>query len=111
SIGHVRDLPKSNKDAVDIENGFKPKYVAVPKKKDVISELGTLAQKANEVILSTDPDREGEAIAWHLYELLTNTRGKTKVDPKKFKRVAFNEITESAIQEAFKHPRDIDIDL
>src|SRR3989338_9818516 len=70
SVGHIRDLPKSNKDAVDVENGFKPKYQIVPAKQHVIDDLQAEAKKATEVILATDTDREGEAIAWHLAETI-----------------------------------------
>lgn len=102
SVGHVRDLPKSNKQAIDIEAGFIPKYVVDPKKKNVIDELKTLAKKSNEVILATDPDREGEAIAWHLLD---------ECDFKNAHRVTYQEITESAINEALKHKRAIDMNL
>ncbi|KND51824.1 MAG: DNA topoisomerase I [Parcubacteria bacterium C7867-001] len=102
SVGHVRDLPKSNKDAVDIEGGFVPKYVISPDKRDVIAKIKTAAGKADEVYLATDPDREGEAIAWHIKEA---------VGLKKPKRVVFHEITKEAIQEAIKHPRHIDENL
>ncbi|HEX5316303.1 MAG TPA: toprim domain-containing protein, partial [Candidatus Kapabacteria bacterium] len=74
SVGHVRDLPKSNKKAIDIPAGFVPHYEVVPAKLKVISELKELAGKADEVILATDPDREGEAIAWHIQELLSGER-------------------------------------
>ena len=104
SVGHIRDLPKSNKNAIDIENGFIPKYETIKGKEKVIKELQSLAKKANEIILSPDPDREGEAIAWHLSEILKDSK-------KPIKRVAFNEITEEAIKEAIKHPRDIDDNL
>jgi DNA topoisomerase I len=106
SIGHVRDLPKSNKDAIDIDGGFIPHYVVSPDKKKVVSELNTLAKKADEVILATDPDREGEAIAWHLKELLLESKVSSPI-----KRATFHEITEPAIVEALKHPREIDEDL
>src|SRR3989344_5906672 len=102
SVGHIRDLPKSNKDAVDIEGGFVPRYQLLKEKQHVIDELHKEAGKANEVILATDPDREGEAIAWHLSE----TIGLTKP-----KRIVFNEITEHAVQEALAHPRMIDNSL
>lgn len=102
SIGHIRDLPKSNKKAVDIEGGFIPHYEISPGKEKVISEIKSLAKKSNEVILATDPDREGEAIAWHIQEAC---------DLKGAKRVAFHEITEDAIKEALKHPREIDMNL
>ena len=101
SVGHVRDLPKSNKDAVDIDGGFVPRYVVSKGKEKVIDELKTAAKKADEVLLATDPDREGEAIAWHVAELLKEAN-------KKMKRVVFNEITEPAVTEAIEHPRDID---
>lgn len=102
SVGHIRDLPKSNKKAVDIENGFIPHYEISPLKKKVVSELRNMAEKAKEVVLATDLDREGEAIAWHLKEAL---------GLKNPKRIVFNEITESAIKEAIKNPREIDINL
>ncbi len=104
SIGHVRDLPKSNKDAVDIENGFVPRYIISPGKDKVIAGLQNAAKKADEVLLASDPDREGEAIAWHVAELIK------EVNPK-LKRVAFNEITEAAVKEAIAHPREIDLNL
>jgi DNA topoisomerase-1 len=102
SVGHVRDLPKSNKKALDIEGGFIPHYEVSAGKEKVISEIKTLAKKASEVILATDPDREGEAIAWHIQEAC---------NLKSAKRVAFHEITKEAIEEALKHPRTIDINL
>ncbi len=102
SIGHIRDLPKSNKDAVDIAGGFVPRYQVVKEKQHVINALQKEAEKADEVILATDPDREGEAIAWHLSETIGLT------EPK---RIVFNEITEHAVQEALKHPRGIDDEL
>lgn len=104
SIGHVRDLPKSNKDAVDIDGGFIPRYIISPGKGKVIDGLKAAAKKADEVLLASDPDREGEAIAWHVAELIKD------VNPN-LKRVAFNEITESAVKEAIAHPRDLDINL
>jgi DNA topoisomerase-1 len=104
SIGHVRDLPKTNKDAVDIEAGFVPRYIISPGKEKVIEGLQAAAKKADEVLLASDPDREGEAIAWHVAELIK------KQNPN-LKRVAFNEITESAVLEAIEHPRDLDLNL
>ena len=104
SVGHVRDLPKSNKDAVDIDGGFLPKYINSPGKEKVISELKAAAKKADEVLLASDPDREGEAIAWHVAELI-------KKENKNLKRIVFNEITEPAVKEALKHPRKIDMNL
>ncbi|TSC86516.1 MAG: DNA topoisomerase I [Parcubacteria group bacterium Gr01-1014_8] len=102
SVGHIRDLPKSNKDAVDIEGGFIPRYQIVKEKQHVIDGLHEIAGRADEVILATDPDREGEAIAWHLAET---------IGLKKPKRIVFNEITEHAVQEALAHPRLIDQNL
>lgn len=108
SIGHIRDLPKSNKDALDIEAGFVPHYVISPGKGKIIKELATLAKKADEILLAPDPDREGEAIAWHLAEVLKDT---LKKDMPETKRVSFNEITKDAVLEAIKTPRDIDMHL
>ncbi len=102
SIGHVRDLPKNNKDAIDIEGGFKAHYVPLPGKEKVIKELAAAAAKASEVILATDPDREGEAIAWHVAEA---------IHIKNPKRIVFHEITEEAVHEALQHARSINIDL
>ena len=104
SIGHVRDLPKRNTDAVDIENGFIPNYIVSPGKEKVIKDLQAAAKKVDEVILASDPDREGEAIAWHIAELLRPVN-------KNLKRVAFNEITKDAVQAAIAEPRAIDTDL
>lgn len=104
SFGHVRDLPKSTM-GIDIEHGFKPKYMIPAKAKPVIAELKEAAKKSDEVILATDEDREGEAIAWHLVEALG-------LDKKKeTQRIVFHEITKTAIEEALKHPRDIDYNL
>ncbi len=102
SVGHIRDLPKSNKDAVDIEGGFVPRYQIVKEKQHIIDDLQKEAGKADEVILATDPDREGEAIAWHLAQA---------IGLKKPKRIVFHEITEHAVQDALAHPRLIDNDL
>ena len=99
SVGHVRDLPKSNKDAVDIEGGFVPRYVVSPDKREVIEKIKRAAAKAGEIYLATDPDREGEAIAWHIKEV---------ADLKKPQRVVFHEITKAAIEEALLKPRAID---
>lgn len=124
SVGHIRDIPKSNKDAIDIEAGFVPNYQITPGKEDVVRELKELSQKADEVILATDPDREGEAIAWHIAEVCdpgnpksqaTNSKSKTQnskqTQDSKLKRIVFHEITEKAIQEALKNPREIDENL
>ncbi|MBI2013328.1 MAG: type I DNA topoisomerase [Candidatus Colwellbacteria bacterium] len=102
SVGHIRDLPKSNKKAVDIAAGFVPHYEITKGKEKVIQEIKSKSAKADKVYLATDPDREGEAIAWHIKEAC---------DIKDPKRVVFHEITEEAIKEALTHPRDIDISL
>ncbi|MEK9175645.1 MAG: DNA topoisomerase, partial [Patescibacteria group bacterium] len=102
SVGHIRDLPKSNKSAIDIKNGFIPHYVITPGKEKIVTELRSLAAKASEVFLATDPDREGEAIAWHIKEA---------IGLKHPKRVAFYEITKSAVQEAIANPKAIDENL
>ena len=104
SIGHIRDLPKSNKDAIDVEAGFVPHYEISRGKDKVVHELAGLAKKATEIILATDPDREGEAISWHITEALHLKD--TKERP--VRRAVFHEITKEAIEEALKHPRDID---
>ena len=103
SMGHVRDLPKS-KLGVNVENNFEPEYINIRGKGDLIKELKKDAKSAKKVYLATDPDREGEAIAWHLSNMLD-------VDKDKITRVTFNEITKTAVQKAIKEPRDIDINL
>ena len=103
SMGHVRDLPKSRL-GVDIENGFAPKYVVSRAKNKLVLELKQAAKTASAVYLATDPDREGEAISWHLAEV-------TKSDKTPFRRVVFHEITDEAIKAAFQHPRKIDMNL
>jgi DNA topoisomerase-1 len=103
SVGHVRDLLKSQL-SVDVENNFAPKYRVPNEKKEVVKEIKKLAQKAEEVFLATDPDREGESISWHLLEA-------AQIEPERTKRVVFHEITEPAIKEAFAHPRGINMDL
>ena len=110
SVGHIRDLPKSNKNAVDVANDFEPTYEVSPKKKEVISDLRKRAKAADQVLLATDPDREGEAISWHLYDQLVN-KGRPKISADKFKRVAFNEVTKEAVTNAVEHPREIDDEL
>src|SRR5574343_1842493 len=107
SVGHIRDLPKSNKKAIDIESGFIPHYEISKGKDKVVHELQSLAHQASEILLATDPDREGEAISWHLAELLKEDK-KLK---SQIKRVAFHEITKEAVEEALKQPRDIDANL
>ncbi|MCC8136749.1 MAG: type I DNA topoisomerase [Clostridiales bacterium] len=103
SGGHVRDLPKSQM-GVDVEHGFEPKYITIRGKGEVLAQLRKAEKKADHVYLATDPDREGEAISWHLSEAL-------KIDPKKQRRITFNEITKSAVKESIKHPREINMDL
>jgi len=103
SVGHVRDLLRSQL-SVDVDNGFTPKYRIPNEKRPVVKELKALAKDAAEVYLATDPDREGEAIAWHLMEA-------TELEPAITRRVAFHEITKSAIEEAFRNPRDVDMNL
>ncbi len=104
SVGHVRDLPKSNKAAIDIEGGFIPHYEISKGKEKVVMELRGLGEDASEIMLATDPDREGEAISWHLKQILDGDKKVTAP----IKRVAFNEITKEAVEEALKNPRDID---
>ncbi len=108
SVGHVRDLPKSNKKALDIEGGFIPHYEIVAKKLDIIEDIKAQAEKADEILLATDPDREGEAISWHLKELLANKKLGGDISPKKIKRITYHEVTREAVEEALKHPREID---
>ena len=103
SVGHVRDLLRSQL-SVDTENDFTPKYRVPKEKKQVVTELKTAVKNAGEVYLATDPDREGEAIAWHLMEA-------TGINEEQARRVVFHEITQGAINEAFAHPRDIDMHL
>jgi DNA topoisomerase-1 len=107
SYGHVRDLPKSTL-GVDIENNFAPQYVIPKKSKENIAKLKEALKKSQELILATDEDREGEAIAWHLKEVLfpNNKEGSFLI-----KRIVFHEITKTAIADALKHPRDIDMNL
>ncbi|HEX5370342.1 MAG TPA: type I DNA topoisomerase, partial [Dehalococcoidia bacterium] len=106
SVGHVRDLPKS-KLGVDVENDFAPHYIVPKEKKDVIQRIKDAASKATTIYLATDPDREGEAISWHLVE----AAGLDQVANRQLHRVVFHELTPGAILEAFDHPRDIDYAL
>ena len=103
SMGHLRDLPKSTL-GVDIENGFEPDYRPVKGREDVIETLKKASQKAKTVYLATDPDREGEAISWHLKELLD-------LPDEKARRVTFNEITKKVVTDSIENPRSIDQDL
>lgn len=102
SVGHVRDLLKSRL-SVDVENDFEPEYRVSNDKRQVVKDLKEAAAKAKEIYLATDPDREGEAIAWHVLE-------SAEMDPERTKRVVFHEITKPAIEAAFAHPREIDMD-
>jgi DNA topoisomerase-1 len=107
SVGHIRSIAKKTKDgseAIDVKNGFKTVYEVDPEKKKVITELKKAVKEADQVWLATDEDREGEAIAWHLCEVL-------KLDPKTTKRIVFHEITKNAIEEAVKNPRTVDMNL
>ena len=103
SNGHVRDMPKSSM-GIDFENDYEPKYITIRGKGEKLAELRRHVKKADKVYLATDPDREGEAISWHLAHAL-------KLDPKKTARITFNEITKQAVKESLKHPREIDMDL
>ncbi len=103
SNGHVRDLPKSSL-GIDVEHDFEPKYITIRGKGDILANLRKLSKKADKVYLATDPDREGEAISWHLSKALN-------LDEKKMYRITFNEITKSAVKASLKHPREIDMDL
>ena len=103
SMGHLRDLPKKEL-GVDVENNFQTTYLPIDGKSKIINDLKDAADEAEFVYLATDPDREGEAISWHLQQLL-------ELDARKTQRVTFNEITKTAVTEAVKHPRDIDMNL
>lgn len=106
SIGHIRDLATTGKGGlgIDVDNDFKPNYQIMPSKKKVVNELNKLVKNAKEIYLATDPDREGEAISWHLFDALN-------LNNKDVKRVVFNEITKEAVINAFTHPRKINYDL
>ncbi|CAD7360013.1 MULTISPECIES: type I DNA topoisomerase [Staphylococcus] len=103
SMGHVRDLPRSQM-GVDVEDNYEPKYITIRGKGPVVKDLKRHAKKAKKVFLASDPDREGEAIAWHLANIL-------ELEDSKENRVVFNEITKDAVKESFKHPRGIEMDL
>ena len=103
SMGHVRDLPKSSL-GIDVEHDFEPKYITIRGKGELLASLRKSAKKAEKVYLATDPDREGEAISWHLSKAL-------KLDDKKMRRITFNEITKTAIKASIKEARDIDMNL
>lgn len=123
SVGHIRDLPKSEL-GVDTANNFIPKYIIPKDKQKRVSELKEIASKADSIVLATDPDREGEAIAWHVAHILINSSKKKNqkskesdskeseiTSPDQYARIVFHEITESAIQEALEHPRTVDMKL
>lgn len=110
TMGHIMDLPKS-KLSVDIEHNFEPLYVPMEKKKDTIARLQKEGMKANQIYIATDPDREGEAIAYHVEEMLTDGSLKKKIDKKNLVRIVFHEITKSAVEEAIAHPRKVDANL
>lgn len=103
SNGHVRDLPKSQM-GIDVEHGFEPKYITIRGKGDLLAKLRKEVKKADKVFLATDPDREGEAISWHLSNAL-------KLDEKKTRRISFNEITKNAVKQSIKQARDIDMNM
>ena len=103
SNGHVRDLPKSQL-GIDVEHDYEPKYITIRGKGDILAKLRKEAKKADKVYLATDPDREGEAISWHLSKALN-------LDEKRICRITFNEITKSAVKESIRHAREINQDL
>ncbi len=103
SLGHVRDLPKSTL-GIDVEGDYEPKYITIRGKGELLASLRNAVKKADKVYLATDPDREGEAISWHLSKALN-------LDPKKFRRITFNEITKNAVRDSLKNARDIDMNL
>ena len=103
SNGHVRDLPKSQF-GIDVDHDYEPKYITIRGKGDILARLRKEAKKADKVYLATDPDREGEAISWHLSKALG-------LDSKKMYRITFNEITKTAVRESIKNAREIDMDL
>ncbi len=103
SNGHVRDFPKSQF-GIDVEHDFEPKYITIRGKGELLAKLRKSAKKADKIYLATDPDREGEAISWHLMQAL-------KEDPKKMHRITFNEITKTAVKSSIKQARELDMDL
>src|SRR3981081_431734 len=103
SMGHIRDLPKS-KLGVDVDTDFEETYASLVSRKKVSKELKDAAKDASDIYVATDPDREGEAIGWHITQELKGSK-------RKFHRLTFNEITKKAVQEALNHPRDIDIKM
>ena len=109
SVGHVRDLP-DKKLGIDLEHDFEPTYEVDPEKKDIVTKLTRLAQTAEHIYLATDPDREGEAIAWHLKFLLMS-EGEKKVSEKKFARATFYEIIKSEVLTAMEQPQELNLSL
>ena len=103
SNGHVRDLPKSQL-GIDVEHDFEPKYITIRGKGDILAKLRKEVKKADKIYLATDPDREGEAISWHLVKAL-------KLEDKNVCRISFNEITKNAVKASLKAPRSVDMDL
>ena len=103
SQGHVRDLPKSQL-GIDADNDYEQKYITLRGKGDILATLRKEAKKSDKVFLATDPDREGEAISWHLATAL-------KLDEKKMRRITFNEVTKNAVKASLKNPKDVDMDL
>ena len=103
SQGHVRDLPKSQL-GIDVENDYEPKYITIRGKGEILAALRKEAKKSDKVYLATDPDREGEAISWHLAQAL-------KIDDKDINRISFNEITKNAVKASIKEPRKLDMNL
>ncbi len=103
SNGHVRDLPKSQM-GVDVTHDFEPKYITIRGKGDILAKLRKEVKKADRVYLATDPDREGEAISWHLSQAL-------KLEEEKYKRITFHEITKQAVKNSIKNAREIDMNL
>ncbi|KKQ36747.1 MAG: topoisomerase protein [Candidatus Woesebacteria bacterium GW2011_GWA1_37_7] len=109
TMGHIKDLPKSEL-AVDVEHDFKPEYVVVEKKKDVIKKIKDASNKAKNIYIATDPDREGEAIAKHVEEVL-RSNDKFPISKDQLKRIVFHEITQTAVEDAIQHPRNVDKNL
>ena len=104
SMGHIRDLPKKTMGVKVDDLSFIPKYTLIPDRRKIIDDLRMAVKKADNVYLATDPDREGEAISWHLIAA-------AKIEPTKIKRVVFHEITKDAVQHAFDNPREVDYNL
>jgi DNA topoisomerase I len=110
TMGHIRDLPKATL-GVDIDHDFEPKYVIPKDRSKTVTELKDLSKKADQVIIATDPDREGEAIAWHVQAILSGEKSTSQNSDSKFSRISFHEITETAVKDALSHPGTIDLKL